>query len=271
MKRVFRTTNAGRVVLPVALLALLPLVSALDGCGSSSAVPSPADASTPTEGGAPDVSSSDAAPDARLVDGALPDSNPVPPPDDATSPTCEGGVVITGFDASGVACGAATVGPTPADAGDTTYVYDPTSAAPCFSQPLCQISCPAAQTFIDGLLACAPAQGGYAWSFGSSYVRVHGIQSGSCVYDIGLEVEMGFKYLRCKAPLPVHAWPGLFFYDPSNGVCSPRDLAQGLEGCVLLANCGGGDCRDADGGVIDGGLPPTVPLCPTSGNPPQGC
>jgi hypothetical protein len=151
-----------------------------------------------------------------------------------------------------------------------TYAYDPTARAACFSAPLCQVSCAPAASLVEGLLACAKTEGGYFWLFGSSYIQVHGIQSGRCVYDVGLEMEGSYKYVRCSAALPVQAWSGLSFHAETGGTVGSGDLSTGLEGCTTVLTCGANGCADGDGGSTDAGAIATAPGCATAPSP-NGC
>jgi hypothetical protein len=85
------------------------------------------------------------------------------------------------------------------------------------------------------------------------------------VYEIATEIEMGVTVSRCTTPLPVHAWAGLGVID-DHGLLKGGDLTTGLD-CAVEEQCYPGGCKDADGGVIDGGATPLA--CPP-GNA-QGC
>lgn len=207
-----------------------------------------------TSSGLPPIG--DAGGDSALVDG---DAGPVVAP--------EGG------DASAMACHVEATGPMPPSTADVTYSYGASSAPVCFSNALCQVGCNAAQTFVEGLLACTPTQGGYFWALGSAYVRVHGIAGGACVFDIAVETEGDTKYSRCQAALPVTAWKGLSYVNDPAGTSAPPDLTDGLVNCQTISDCNAtiGRCFEADGGIIDAGPPADAPACPALPTPPDWC
>jgi len=183
-----------------------------------------------------------------------------------TSAPVDGGDDAAMMDAGSDArwsCPGSAVGPMPVDARDVQYTYSSGSADACFTHSFCDDGC--AGPAVAKLLACEPEETGYSWEQGSSMIRVVGIQAGACVYDILTEAEAAFDRFTCRAPLPVHAWSGLFAVDRS-GLLAPS-LTNGLD-CTRILSCGRGGCTDGDGGVLDGGIPVDVPQCGSIG---RGC
>jgi hypothetical protein len=155
-------------------------------------------------------------------------------------------------------CFAMSVGPAPPDSSDTDYSYASVAKPACLSAPFCQVSC--AADFIRGLLACEPVEGGFFWSLGSAYIRVHGRKGGACVFDIGIETEGDVAYSRCSTPLPVRAWSGLSYVDKPGQTASV--LLDGLDACTTLMHCsavagGPNPCDESQAGA---------PICPALGS-----
>jgi hypothetical protein len=163
-------------------------------------------------------------------DGGESDSATVPdvaPIRDAGSDADAGG------DAMGGSCGNLTTGPA-TNGGDVTYAWADASVPNCLSEPFCQVPC--AGELLAGLLACDPVQGGYFWAQGSAYIRVAGKQAGTCVYEIGVELEGTISYSRCTAPIPVAPWKGLYYVSSLSSSAEP-DLTDGLDNCQMVTMC----------------------------------
>jgi hypothetical protein len=157
-------------------------------------------------------------------------------------------------DAVAASCGPLPVGTSSAaDAGDVSYSWTGAPTA-CFGEPFCKASCSPA--FLQSLLDCDAVEGGYFWNFGSVYIRVAGRRGGSCVYDIGLELEGAVTYKECTSPIPVAPWPGLQY---ANGNTTPA-IFDGLSNCTLMGSC---SVQPGIGMPCDQG-PAGVPLCPAS-------
>lgn len=219
------------------------LPAALAGCGGSGT----AEGGAPLDAG-PEASESAEAQREATADATADASESVP---DAT-----GGDSGPNGDANGdaaVSCSVLPDGGAMADAGDVSYSWTGTKAA-CFGEPFCQASC--ATPFLQGLLDCDAVEGGYFWNFGSVYIRVAGRQGGSCVYDIGSELEGSVTYQQCTAPLPVAAWPGLRNVNGN----SQTSIFEGLAVCVSKGTC---SVQSGFGTPCDTS-PAAVPTCPLS-------
>jgi hypothetical protein len=245
------------ITLP-AFVVVPALAAAVAGCGGGSAAaqndagakgsaPPDASASTvdaPADGAAPDDVSSKMDFDAKGDSGANGDSQ------------ADGALGADGDSAA--SCGSLPMGTSAgSDAGDVSYSWTAAKTA-CFGEPFCQASC--SSTFLQNLVDCNAVEGGYFWNFGSVYIRVAGRRGGSCVYDIGSELEGAVTYKECTAPMPVAPWPGLRYVN-SNG--SPN-IFDGLDGCTLMQSCSvqAGFPMPCDEG------PAAVPTCPSD---PSGC
>ena len=151
------------------------------------------------------------------------------------------------------------VGPAPSNPSDVEFSYAAVAKPACLSAPFCQVSC--AGALVRGLLACDPVEGGFFWTHGSAYLRVHGRTRGACVMDIGIDIEGDVAYYRCATPLPVHAWPGLSYLDERGRAAT--DLLDGLDQCSLITRCS----------VVPGGPDPCdlsqsgAPTCPDLPSP----
>jgi hypothetical protein len=171
---------------------------------------------------------------------------------ESTEAQREAGVDGPNGDAA-LACGVLPNGGTMADAGDVSYSWTGEKEA-CFGEPFCQAGC--ATAFLRGLLDCDAVEGGYFWNFGSVYIRVAGRRGGSCVYDIGSEIEGAVTYQECTAPIPVAPWPGLHNVNGN----SQTSIFMGLDGCVSKESC---SVQSGIGTQCDEG-PAAVPTCPSS-------
>lgn len=162
-------------------------------------------------------------------------------------------------DVIGGSCDHLMTGP-PQDGGDLTYSWAGAVVPNCLSNPFCQITC--GGDLLSGLLACSPVQGGYFWAQGSAYIRVAGRKAGTCVYEIGIEVEGSVSYTRCTTPMPAQPWKGLYYVSSASSSAAP-DLASGLDNCQVVTTCSIPD---------DGPNPCSMstddpPMCPVNGLP----
>jgi hypothetical protein len=202
-------------------------------------------------GGGASARLQDSGADRSSVDAPTDSSHDSPEPDVVRTEDASDGALGPDADA-GVACGLLPEGGTaPQDAGDVTYSWTGAQTA-CFGESFCQAPC--ATTFLQGLLDCDRVEGGYFWNFGSVYIRVAGRRGGSCVYDIGSEVEGSVTYKECTAPMPVAPWPGLRFRNDNGG----PNVFNGLEGCTPIAAC---SVQPGLGTPCNAG-PEAVPTCP---------
>jgi hypothetical protein len=200
----------------IASLVTVGLVLAWGACGGRAAEgPDAAADGAAVDGGERDASSADAAADTiTATDSAG---------TDVARCTTDGGVPL---------CDPALGPVTPVGLDDAAY--SAWTILPCFEDAcLCHAGCPRAgtQAFLQALLACDAVQGGYWWGLGSRYVRVVGRAGGSCVFDLGDEVEGYVSILRCAVPLPLAPWTGLS--NPGG-----ESFTQGIEAsCVARGGC----------------------------------